>query len=286
MTSEIFKRAEEFIWKNARLLERRRFSYHFKNGSREDVLSALLAYQNADGGFGNALEPDIRCPESQPVACQHALEFLDEVGFEGEPVAAICGFLQSITTEAGGIPWLLPSAMHYPRAPWWRTDENPPASLNPTAAVAGLLLKNGVRHPWLKAAVDYCWEAISAWQPGAPDDLRCIFTFLFNAPDRTHAEEMLEGVVQLMFDAGLVAEVHAEGYVRKPLDWAPTPGHPLRRYFGEESIRANLEILAAGQQADGGWNIFWPATSPGCEMEWRGWLTVDALRTLRANGVI
>ena len=37
----LFARAEEFIWKNARLLERQLFAYHFKGGSRESVVAAL-----------------------------------------------------------------------------------------------------------------------------------------------------------------------------------------------------------------------------------------------------
>ena len=78
----LFERAEEFIWKNARLLERRLFEFHFRSGSSRAVLSALRAYQNKDGGFGNALEPDIRCPDSQPVPTQHALEIMDVVGFD------------------------------------------------------------------------------------------------------------------------------------------------------------------------------------------------------------
>ena len=78
--TNVFARAETFIWSNARLLERRLFAYHFRGGSRYAVLAALRAYQNDDGGFGQALEPDIRCPDSQPVPVQHALEILDAVG--------------------------------------------------------------------------------------------------------------------------------------------------------------------------------------------------------------
>ena len=37
MSRTVFERAEEFIWNNARLLERQRFAYHFKGGSREAV---------------------------------------------------------------------------------------------------------------------------------------------------------------------------------------------------------------------------------------------------------
>ena len=41
MSHDVFTRAEEFIWNNARLLERQLFAYHFKGGSRESVLTAL-----------------------------------------------------------------------------------------------------------------------------------------------------------------------------------------------------------------------------------------------------
>src|SRR5688572_12186347 len=97
--SGVFARAEGFIWKNARLLDRRLFAYQFKGGSAGEVLTALRAYRNEDGGFGNALEPDIRCPDSQPVPVQHALEIMLEVGHDEEMVRGACGYLASITTE-------------------------------------------------------------------------------------------------------------------------------------------------------------------------------------------
>ena len=56
MSQNILERAEEFIWQNARLLDRQLFAYYFKRGSDDAVLAALQAYQNADGGFGNALD--------------------------------------------------------------------------------------------------------------------------------------------------------------------------------------------------------------------------------------
>jgi hypothetical protein len=285
MTQNYFARAEEFIWTNARLLERRRFAYHFHGGSRESVITALRAYQNADGGFGHALEPDIRCPESQPVPVQHALEFLDEVGFEGEMVARICNYLVTITTAEGGVPWLLPSAHAYPRAPWWQSPENPPASLNPTAAIAGLLHKNGIHPGWLEQATAYCWSKIAGLQPADMHEMGVVLTFLYYVPDRQRAEEELARLVKSIFAAGLVADAQAVGYVRKPLDWAPTPEHPLRKYFRQDEIQANLAALLAGQQADGGWPIAWPALSPGCEAEWRGWVTLSAIKTLQANGM-
>src|SRR3954447_1796942 len=121
------QRAQDFIWANARLLERQLFAYRFAGGEREPVLAALRAYQNADGGFGNALEPDKRDPHSQPVDVQVALETLDDLdAFDAAIVARVCDFLQTITTPEGGVPFALPTVNAYPRAPWWQADEHPP----------------------------------------------------------------------------------------------------------------------------------------------------------------
>lgn len=284
MNDTVLARAEEFIWRNARLLERRLFAYHFNGGSRDEVLAALTAYQNADGGFGNALEPDIRCPDSQPVPTQHALEFLDEVGFDAAVVQRLCDYLLTITTAERGVPWLLPSALPYPRAPWWQTGANPPAALNPTAALVGLLHKHGVQHAWLAPATAFCWSKIAELQPTEIHDMGVAFTFLAYAPDRQRATQELDRLANALLASGLVADAQATGYVRRPLDWAPTPDHPLRAYFSATQIQANLDAILAEQQADGGWMISWPPLSPACELEWRGWVTLATLRRLQANG--
>jgi hypothetical protein len=282
--NEVFQRAEEFIWKNARLLERRLFAYHFKGGSGEAVRAALLAYQNEDGGFGNALEPDIRCPNSQPVPVQHALEFMDEVGADEDAVRRACDFLTSITTEEGGVPFVLPTVRDYPRAPWWNCEDAPPASLNPTAGIVGLLYKLGIAHLWRDRAAAYCWDKIPHIQPDDMHELGTAFTFLQYAPERDKADAEFERLARHLVSSGLVADLNSTDYARKPLDWAPTPDHPLRPYLEEAAIQANLETLVAGQQEDGGWTIPWPPVSPLCEIEWRGWVTLGALKTLKANG--
>jgi hypothetical protein len=71
-------KAERFMWLNARLLDRLRFEYHFRDGSAARVVAAIRPYQNPDGGFGNAIEPDARGPASQPTA-RAVIEFLDQV---------------------------------------------------------------------------------------------------------------------------------------------------------------------------------------------------------------
>jgi hypothetical protein len=182
------------------------------------------------------------------------------------------------------VPFVLPSVRKYPHAPWWEGSDNPPAAINPTAALVGLLAKLGVQNAWLEQATAFCWRHIESQAPSEPHDMSVVLTFLRYIPERARAERALERIGQHLFDSGLVADVHAEGYVRKPLDWAPTPDHPLRSLFDEATIAANLDALMAAQSADGGWNIAWPPISSACENEWRGWITLNNLLTLRANG--
>lgn len=45
----------------------------------QDVLAALAVYQNEDGGFGRALEPDCWNPDSSPVQTWTATEIINEI---------------------------------------------------------------------------------------------------------------------------------------------------------------------------------------------------------------
>lgn len=284
MSQSILERAEAFIWKNARLLERQLFAYHFKGGSRESVLSILLAYQNEDGGFGHALEPDIRCPDSQPVPVEHALKILDTIGFDEHIAKQACDYLMSITTPAGGVPWLHPSALSYPRASWWQVEGDPVATLNPTAGIVGTLHKNNFQHEWVAPATEFCWKEIATLEPTEMHTMGVALSFLYHVSDRARAEKELDRLIGPFLQSDLVADVNDASYVRKPLDWAGTPDHPLRKHFKQEDIEANLDVLIADQQEDGGWDITWPATSPTCKLEWRGWVTLEKLQILQANG--
>jgi hypothetical protein len=293
MDTSLFSLAEDFIWKNARLLEKRIFAYFFLGGSAREVVSALKAYQNPDGGFGNALEPDKRCPGSTPVDVQHALEFLDQVGMLTDPAVQAelllpaCDFLTSITTAEGGVPFTLPEVKRYPCAPWWETGENPPAALNPTAAIAGLLIKSGVQHPWVERAKAFCWKEIPASQTEQYHDLLPMIAFLVNAPEREDAERELERIAARIHKPGIVAYDRTQaGYLKFPLDWAPNPCTFCRRLFSDEVIQADLAALKAAQMPDGGWPIGWTPVSPAVEAEWRGWGAVQNLVTLKEYGAL
>ena len=282
--SQRLQNAQDFIWRNARLIERYLFTCLFANGSKEPVLAALRAYQNEDGGFGNALEPDKRCPSSQPQDIEIALHILDAINALDDPmVVRACDYLVTITTPEGGVPYALPSVNAYPHADWWTVEDNPPASLNPTAAIAGLLLKHGIQHPWIETASKFCWREIAATDTTEFHTLMPVITFLEHTPDRVRAEHELQRITARLTQPGVIElDPHAEGYVQKPLDWAPTPQSFCHRLFDDETINGHLAALANRQQSDGGWPISWEAISPAVEIEWRGRITIEVLRTLDA----
>jgi hypothetical protein len=289
MQSTRFDKAHKFILENARLLERHLFNHLFLEASRQPVIAALKAYQNPDGGFGHALEPDKRCPDSQPVDVQVALEILDTVGalqdrqVREELLLPVCDFLTKISTPEGGVPFALPSVNDYPHAPWWQVEQSPPTSLNPTAAIAGLLLKSGADHPWLQGALEFCWKEIQQTETEGFHDLMPVITFLENATDRERAQRQLRRLAERIRKPGVVElDPQAGGYVQMPLDWAPSPDSFCRQLFNDATLERHLAALNGRQQLDGGWSINWDAISPGVELEWRGRKTVDALLTLTA----
>ena len=124
--TDLFAHARDFVVGNARTLDRRLFACLFEDAPRQPVLDALRAYRNSDGGFGNALEPDKRCPDSQPVDAEVALGILDLVGASDDPmVPGLCDWLEAAADASGGLPFALPSVNDHPHAPWWRTDADP-----------------------------------------------------------------------------------------------------------------------------------------------------------------
>jgi hypothetical protein len=144
---------------------------------------------------------------------------------------------------------------------------------------------HGVSHPWLDGATAAMWDMIERLsEPGAYPMLG-VCRFLDLVPDRARAEAAFDKVGPLLLEQDLVAlDPEAAGEVHTPLEFAPLPGSIARRLFDDATIAAHLDHLAAGQREDGGWMFNWLSWSPAAEADWRGFLTVDALRLLRANG--
>ncbi|MGW4234158.1 hypothetical protein ACWEF9_33660 [Streptomyces sp. NPDC004980] len=290
-------RAEQFIWLTARVLEQRRFAHLFLDGSADAVETALAAYLNEDGGYGHALEPDLRGPVSQPLHTAHALSVLDSIGrCGGMRVERICRYLTDVSTKEGALPALHPSQRGYPAAPFIPVVDDPPAELLATGPVVGLLHRNQVWHAWLFRATDFCWAAVDALEQSHPYEIEAAVAFLDGVPDRARAEAAADRLGHLVREQRLVvldprrraeypvAPGYAPGEHHFPYDYARTPGSFARRWFSEAELEASLDHLSGEQEEDGGWPVSWRQWAPGTALEGRPIVTLKALQTLRAYG--
>ena len=278
--------ARQFLAASGRVLDQRRFERLFTGGQAGPVRDAVAAYRNPDGGFGQALEPDGRCPGSQPLAIELALEILDEAdAWDDALVHGALGWLEANAPREGGSVSFAENIDGWPHAPWWVPEEGGPASLISTGLLAGTLHSRGVRHPWLDRATGLMWALMGQLEKAGPYDLRAAAHFLDHVPDTGRAAAMMDQLAPLITSPDVVTlDPAAPGEIHTALDFAPRPGSLARSLFGPSVIEACLDHLARGQRDDGGWTFNWLAWSPVAAAEWRGAMTVNALARLRANG--
>ena len=286
-SSAVVDRAADYIWRNARMLERTIFARAFLNGSSDSVVAALAAYRNPDGGFGNALEADIRAPASTPLACECALRALHEADIRDRALASgMCEFLSSVAEPNGRVEIALPHILDYPRAAHWNSPSFGSDSPNPTAGILGLLHYQGADHPWLTRAGEWCWQRLERPLADA-HEIATALRFLEYAPDRARAAKL---AIRLAAEAPrskwFLERAGTSDYGVTPLGLCPTPTSIARPAFSDDLIAAHLDDLASRQQPDGGWPITWQAPGPGAAIEWRGRMTLEALLCLRAYGRI
>src|SRR4051812_43198695 len=154
---------------HARTVDRRRLEFLLGDDDATGVLGALDAHRNADGGYGWALEPDLRSPESQPAAAMHALEVMAEVAATTPtPAADLCSWLADTSIDRARLPFALALRSHAACAPWWDDPDTPTPSLHITPGVLAQAHrvarhdKAVAAHPWVRAATRWCVARIDA----------------------------------------------------------------------------------------------------------------------------
>jgi hypothetical protein len=278
--------AEQFVHANARILERHLLAVLLHDGQVSAALDALRAYRNPDGGFGYALEPDVRDPFSQPAATLDALRVLREIGASTDPmVKDAASWVASVANPDGGVPFVLPTAVDYPRAPWMQPS---PDGSWLTFAIAGELWSAGATdEPWLERATDWCWNRLEGDEELGSYWVKFALVFLDAVPDQRRAEAALRRLRSSIGPDGSIPVPGGREDERiTPTTLAERPGERSRTLFTDEQFEADLDRLERGQQDDGGWNFDWLAWSPGQSVECRGLVTVQALAVLRAYGRI
>ena len=294
LSRQNFDCAAQFLQISARPLEQALFRFHFADGTAVDVLRELAAFQNPDGGFGRALEMDMRTPDSSAIATTHALQTAREIGLASDHglVRRTLDYLRA-TCDAGTYVWpIIPAtANNAPHSPWWTTKNIAESwnhfRANPTAEIAGYLFLFGTptdevwRQQVLRGALDYL-----AAQPDKMNmhELLCFVRLAEMVELKEASRQKLARAVAATVERD---QARWPKYGLRPLSVVKSPQSPYYAAL-RDAVEANLDYLIREQTADGSWVPTWswadefPDVWPVAKREWQGVLTLDALKTLRA----
>ena len=301
LTPEAQARAKAFIFEWGRPLEQARYLYHFENGTATAVLTQLAPFQNQDGGFGHALEPDMRLPQSSVLATTVGLQILGEIkATSHEPIVQAAMRYLLDTFESDNKVWpIVPSHNNdFPHAPWWHDNGNIRQNFgqflaNPRAEIVGYLFAYSPLVPD-GFAQGMAHEIISHLQTYTDKvgmhDLACYITTAESPAIPTVLREKLLPKL----NHALLATVETDpakwgSYTPKPLTYIHYPHSPFATLM-PEAIAANLDDVLTRQQPNGSWSPPWswgdsyPDPWVQAKNEWAGILTLNTLKQLRAFG--
>ena len=297
-----YVKARQFLTSKARPVDRALFEYRFEGGSADKVVSTLVGYQNDDGGFGRALEPDLRSPSSSADATGIAISILKEINTATESLMLqkVVHFLLATLNPESSTWRVAPQDVNqYPHAPWWHDEEG---SLQrtfdgyrviPRAKLVALLhhYAEVVPEDWLSNLTEQTVSDIEKIDPlgsGGGDDLVYALSL---------AEE---GSVPETFRSRVVARVRAvvpevvtldpeewSTYCISPLKIVKSPSSPVADLIWR-AVQEHLDYQIVHQTPEGAWDPVWswgdfyPQVWPQARVEWQGYLTLETLTTLKA----
>jgi hypothetical protein len=294
LSAASYLQAADFLRRHARPLDRARFAHEFEGAPARAVLDALAAFRNPDGGFGRALEPDLRMEKSSALATATALDILAECGAShSEPLVkdAFAWLAAQFDPELSGWRCVPPDVDDFPRAPHWTWELHRPGG------------------PWPHALIPGAWllSHLSRWPELAPRGVtqaveRAFVRHVTGLTGEIGGDSLFyaasAGVAEL---APRLRELALANVTRDPTQWltysakplklAPAPDSPLAECLADEvALELDWEL---GQQAPDGswlpnwsWQDQWPADWERARREWQGEVTLRMLRSLRAWGRI
>jgi hypothetical protein len=305
LNPEQFMRARTFLKTQARPLDCALFEYRFEAAPADRAIAELARYQNGDGGFGRALEPDLRTPSSSALCTGIGLRVLYELGCSSNHplVAGAVRFLLETFDERKRVWRAIPfDANEHPHAPWWHDDDGSLARtfddfvIIPRAQIVGLLHHYAELVPsaWLDlvtektvATIETCEDQTFA---GGGDTLRYALDLAETESLPHRLKDQLVPRLRSQAERTVCRDPEEwGGYCATPLKIAPSPRSVVADLLRDD-LQAQLDYAIGHQTAEGTWEPTWtwgdfyPHVWKQAELEWRGHLTLETLTTLHAFG--
>lgn len=268
----VFEKSRAFIYRSARPIDLAVFRHVFENAPADDIIAALSAYQNSDGGFAHGLEADNFNPLSMPMGAWKATEYIREAGGLEPSHPIIKGILRYLESGDGFAAehnqWAntVPSSNDAPCAIWWKCPENGGEfKYNPTAALAGFIVRYAEKGSALYCkGVQLVKEAAEWYLREAPLEQHVARCFITMYDDCKAA-----GVMPFDGDALLkkLDEIVDLSICRDPSRWweyLPRPSAFIEsrssRFYRadlEDRCRAECRYIVETQNPDGSFYVPW-----------------------------
>jgi hypothetical protein len=290
-----------YIRQHARPIDRALAAWHFVDDPAAAVVEAVGAYQNDDGGFGHAVEPDFRVPDSSVTATTVAFQYLDAIDAPlDHPVvrAGVAYLVATFDERTRSWPPVCPAIVDHPRAPWWNFyppipfDPADPQWGNPNVEAAGWLARfAGAEHQeFVRGRLDEAVEWSCRVRQPEPHALACAtrLAHVLETVDPERAASVWPALIERVREAVGSDPDRWQGYTAQPLWFASNPASPIVRAI-PTLFDASVDLLAAGRGEDGAWLPTWqwsgfPEVWRVARHEWIGKLTVDGLVVLDRFG--
>ena len=287
--------ATAFLHEHGRPLDRARLAFAFGTGHASDVLAELAHFRNNDGGFGRALEPDLRLADSSVIATTMAMQVLVECDADAsDPMVrgAVVYLLDQLDRDA--LAWTC-VPLHVddaPHAPWWGPEEKKTGfTANPGAEVLAHFYRWSSLVPagLLTALTDAAMAHLEAHH--AELSMHDAFCFEWLCKTVAVPVPIQTKVRGLLYDRVLeLVETNPDkwsAYGTRPLNVVASPGSVYHDAL-RNAVEANLDYLIDTQQPSGAWLPHWSWGEVDSEAweqskrDWQGYLIVEHLVRLGA----
>jgi hypothetical protein len=257
----------------------------------ENVWRELAKFQNPDGGFGSALEPDFRCQASSAVATSLAFQVFRRCNASIElPMCAKAVDYLLDSLDAKHDKWLpVPSDLDSaPHAPWWRfkaAEEAP--FINPGVELVGYLWDYASCVP--AGLLQRLTEKAMAELETAPPEMEMhdFLCYVRLIETRTLPCDVKAKLLHLLSEASKrIVVLDEEGWAKyglKPLTFIESPASPFAATYAD-AVQNNIRYELKQQDADGSWRPAWKWGDDDVwkrvEGEWRSILTLRMITIL------
>ncbi|MHA1931156.1 MAG: hypothetical protein ACW96X_01375 [Promethearchaeota archaeon] len=261
------KKIKNFIFRYGRLLERKLYSCCFENGNKEDVIKALLTYQNYDGGFGNGIEPDLLVPDSTAIGAETAMFYLDLLGdVDNKITDQLFDWIIQVQNEEGYISHPPENMYNYPFQKWW----DGPDKLR-IFTLAGYCKKWGIKD------ISFFKKVKNYYSNTTPPEEYTLYEYPYFVYLKYFSESKEEKnkFQQIVNQLPSIFEKNKEHYLLFGRHWYLSLDHVDKKVMDSE-----ITNFFNGLQDDGGLKIIYQDLP-----WWRPIWTLDALIILKMSGM-